>query len=168
MRHFLKQFNFHPRKIRVITAPSGKGSAEQFVRKQYAIEVKAYRKRNSSNHRLVVSIDADTTDVTNRSRQLDKELEQAGLTIRQEQEHILLVIPKRNIETWIHYLLGHKNVNEETSYRNQYKGKPEGDHSSPAANKLYDIWIQFKSDQSLPDGLLPSMEIAITDEFIRL
>jgi hypothetical protein len=61
-------------------------------------------------------IDADTLTVLQRHEQLDRALEGTGLTRRQSDEKIALLVPKRNIETWIHYLRK-EQVNEEQIYR---------------------------------------------------
>jgi hypothetical protein len=67
------------------------------------------------NIALVVFVDADINTVDYRLEQLDKELLNAPLEKRQPDEKIAIFVPKRNIETWIHYLKGDK-VNEEEVY----------------------------------------------------
>jgi hypothetical protein len=64
---------------------------------------------------LVGVIDADISPVSRRMQQLDQSLRDAALEPRSEQEPIALLIPKRNIETWIHHLLG-EPVNEDDVY----------------------------------------------------
>lgn len=105
---FLIQFFGVPRgRIRRVVAPAGSGSGEQYVRKQYPIEVKVYRsKRNHLNIRLVVIIDADTYLMKDRYKQLENELSAKNSDTRQPDEHIAIFIPKRNIETWIYWLQG--------------------------------------------------------------
>ena len=65
---FLKPRTNHP--IRIVSAPAGEGSGEQFVREQYPRELRALRAA-TVNAVLVVMLDADTTDPTKRLRQLD-------------------------------------------------------------------------------------------------
>jgi hypothetical protein len=60
---------------------------------------------------LVVSIDADTSSVEERQRQLDRKLEPYGMERRGLGERIAILVPKRNIETWVHYMMG-EDVNE--------------------------------------------------------
>lgn len=105
------QGNFVDRKC-----PSGKQSGEQYVRERYPAEVKAYRnKKNHLKTFLVVVIDADTGTVPNRLAQLEQALEEKTLPRRLADDKIAIFVPKRNIETWIHYVMG-ETVNEEHAY----------------------------------------------------
>jgi hypothetical protein len=115
-RYFLVKCGVHPRRIRVRIAPSGGGAGEQFVRDNYPSEVKAFRSRKYLNISLVVFIDSDPDyTVADRMLQLKKGLENASIEDRKPEEKIAIFIPKRNIETWIHYLKG-ENVNEQAQY----------------------------------------------------
>lgn len=60
-------------------------------------------------------IDADRKEVVERMRELDEELRSRELDPRDEAEAIALLIPKRNIETWIWNLRG-EDVDESQSY----------------------------------------------------
>jgi hypothetical protein len=83
------------------------GSGEQWVRKQYATQVKAVRTRAAkASSALVIAIDADTGTVAARHRQLASLLEQASLSARSGVEPVVHLIPKRNVETWILCLTG--------------------------------------------------------------
>jgi hypothetical protein len=126
--YFLKKKGFAGNFVAQI-CPSGKQAGEQYVRDRYAAEVKAHRsKRNHLNICLVMMIDADVGTVANRIRQLDASLEEKHEAKRQEKENIAIFVPKRNIETWIHYLQGDfHEVNEDTAYSklaNQGECKP--------------------------------------------
>ena len=60
--------------------PTGKGCGEQWVRMRYAEEVKAYRNRSArARTALVVAIDADNRQVSDRVSQLGDALADAGL-----------------------------------------------------------------------------------------
>ena len=110
-RHFLKKRGFQGN-IRFFLCPGGSQSGEQFVRSRYPLEVKEYRKQtNYLSVGLVVLIDADTNNIQDRLRQLDQALIEDAQEIRQPHEKIAIFVPKRNIETWIHYLQG-ENVDE--------------------------------------------------------
>lgn len=114
-RHFLQKRGFSG-PFRVEVCPKGEQSGEQYVRERYPNEVKAYRsKRNHLSIYLVVLIDADNKTVDERLQQLDSALEDDSQPRRQEDENIAVFVPKRNIETWIHYLKG-ETVDEETAY----------------------------------------------------
>jgi hypothetical protein len=114
-RYFLKTCGIQP--IRVQVSPAGKGSGEQFVRKNYPQEVRTFRSKSPAQRDilLIVLTDADVREVADRFRQLEGALEENGTPERQPKEHIGVFIPKRNIETWIHYLMG-QAVNEEDAY----------------------------------------------------
>ncbi|MBD6617196.1 hypothetical protein FNW02_15480 [Komarekiella sp. 'clone 1'] len=113
-RHFLKKRGFIlDRNFRIEICP--KGAGEQFVRKRYPAEVKAYRSKNYLSGMLVVLIDADNKTVEERLNQLDEALSENSQLVRQPREAIAIFIPKKNIETWIHYLQG-EIVDEETEY----------------------------------------------------
>lgn len=110
-RYLKREFNTLPR---VELSPSGKGSAEQFVRERYPREVKEFRRRaNHGTAALVVVIDADTRTVDQRLTELESALTKADLPKRQSTEAIALLVPKRNIETWILCLTGDP-IDEET------------------------------------------------------
>ena len=112
-RYFLKKRGFTGN-IRFFPCPGGSQSGEQFVRSRYPLEVKEYRKQaNHLSVGLVVLIDADTKTIQERLQQLDDALRENSQPLRQQNEKIAIFVPKRNIETWIHYLQG-ENVDENT------------------------------------------------------
>lgn len=102
-RYFLKKRGFTGN---IRTKFCRKGAGEQFVRKSYATEVKVFRSKNYISGILVVLIDADNASVSATLKELDDALIKNSLTPRQPDEAIAIFVPKRNIETWIHYLQG--------------------------------------------------------------
>jgi hypothetical protein len=102
----------------------GKQSGEQYVRENYAAQVKGYRsQKNRKKICLVVVIDADTLTVAERIRQLEMTLQEK----RHREEKIAIFVPKRNIETWIHYLQSGEPIDEIVAYSklaNQGECKP--------------------------------------------
>lgn len=115
-RYVLSELGFSTRNIRSLVCPKGSQSGEQFVRERYPVEVKAYRSKASYlSIGLVVVIDADTGTVQERLKQLDDALKAYSQQVRQQDEAIAVLVPKRNIETWIHYSQG-ETVDEETEY----------------------------------------------------
>ena len=118
VRAWLESKGLEKRKFRVIKSIGG-GSGEQFVRNRYPIEVKEVRR--VATHRpvgvsLATMIDADTYTVQERYDMLNDALVQARQIPRSDDEKIAILIPKRNIETWIHYLQG-EYVSESEIYR---------------------------------------------------
>lgn len=158
-RHFFINHGFHPRKIRVQRSPKGQGSGEQYVRQRYPQEVKAYRSRSTyQSVCLAVVIDADTQPVVHRLSELDTALESASQQKRQSEERIALFVPKRNIETWIHYLKG-TAVDEITAYP---KLAREGDCKAEVRKLTQDI-----CPVGLPQDAPPSLHTAC-DELQRI
>lgn len=99
----------HFKRVRVEPCPKGKQSGEQWVRERFPRDVKVFRNCGHSNIVLIAVIDADKYSIEERRSHLVQGWK------RQEEERILLVIPKRNIETWIHFLMG-ESVNEQDAY----------------------------------------------------
>jgi hypothetical protein len=115
-RHYFMSRGFDRREIRSRIGLSGQGAGEQFVRENYPQEVKAYRSRSAYQAIcLVIVIDADVLTVTQRVEQLDQALQGSQQHRRQIGEKIAVFVPKRNIETWIHFLRG-EVVDEVTVY----------------------------------------------------
>jgi|ERR671932_684098 hypothetical protein len=114
-RLFLKKRGFKGL-IRPKICPPGSQAGEQYVRTLYPVEVKAYRgNKGRVAIGLVVLMDADTGTLEARLNQLASALDEHEEEKRQSNEAIAIFVPKRNIETWIHYLQG-ETVNEEAVY----------------------------------------------------
>ncbi|MGB8687259.1 MAG: hypothetical protein WCD53_07990 [Microcoleus sp.] len=121
-RHFLNKRGFTGL-FRTKICPPGSQSGEQYVRSQYPVEVKAYRQnRNRVSIALVVLIDADRGTLQDRLNQLASILDEDAQEKRRSDEAIAIFVPKRNIETWIHYLQG-ETVNEEDAYAKYEKNE---------------------------------------------
>ncbi len=151
-RYFLKKRGFQGL-IRAKICPPGSQSGEQYVRTQYPVEVRAYRQnKNRVSIGLVVLIDADTATLQERLNQLASALSEDSQQNRQSDEAIAIFIPKRNIETWIHYLQG-ELVNEEDTY-----AKFQNDEAvcKPDVENL----AERCRSQSLPEDAPPSLQAA--------
>ncbi|MEQ8995337.1 MAG: hypothetical protein RID53_02395 [Coleofasciculus sp. B1-GNL1-01] len=150
-RHFLKKRGLTGI-FRSKICPPGSQSGEQYVRSQYPVEVKAYRQnRNRVSIGLVVLIDADTGGLQERLNQLDLALSENSQQNRQPDDAIAIFIPKRNIETWIHFLQG-ETVDEETEYSKYQKEAA----CKPSVENLAE---QCRS-QNLPDNAPASLQVA--------
>ncbi len=138
--------------ITIKLSPSGKGSAEQWIRTAYASEVKAYRIRQAkAATALIVIIDADTKTVQERVAQLSRTLDEEGLPEIENQEQIALLIPKRNVETWI-LCLTEQTVDEATDYkRNKHDWQELIPH---AAERLFQ-WT--RPNAALPYNCIDSL-----------
>ena len=103
----------HYRSLPVTT----RGSGEQYVRSHYARAVQAFRSQShDANASLVVMTDADMLSVAARRKTLDDALRQAEQAPRSTNERIVLLIPKRNVETWVAHLNG-AAVDENSDYK---------------------------------------------------
>jgi hypothetical protein len=115
-RRFLALTGVDFRVQRVEISPSGRGSGEQFVRKQYVKELADYRARQHRvSQSLIVIIDSDLQDVTTRIEQIESAAVAGGQDQRQPNERVAIFVPARNIETWLAYLDG-QTVNENDTY----------------------------------------------------
>ncbi len=113
VRGFLSYRGFHGREIKTIFSPPGRQSGEQWVRTRYPEELKAIRARQQAF--LLVIVDADTQSTAARRSQLDQACNQKGVPKRKSEDPVIIVVPRRNIETWFAYLKGEK-VDETTAY----------------------------------------------------
>jgi hypothetical protein len=157
IRHYLYQAGLAGHDIRFHALPRNRGCAEQYVRENYAANVKDLSQRAARAAKaLVVAIDADQETVARRQQQLESQLKKAGLPKRPPGEPIVHLIPKRNIETWILHLTDNPNIDEATDYRNDRRVEPA---IRPAAEKLFDM-----ARNSSPDpNLLPSLAAALPE-----
>ena len=117
VRRYLRKRGMEPHQMTFVPFPSGRGSAEQWVRTRFAKEVSAYRQRRvRAATALIIMIDADAHTVDQRVAQLARSLREAGSPPLQMDEPVARLIPKRNVETWILCLNEHQ-VDEMTDYK---------------------------------------------------
>lgn len=150
-RQFFMSRGFRRHELDFKRSLSGKGSGEQYVRKRYVKEVISYRRKSTyiKSIALVAIIDADTYSVQQRLKQLDSALEDNGQAKRQSHEKIAIFVPKRNIETWIHYLMG-KDVNEDSAYS---KFSAHESRCKPLVKKLAEEICPVGLPQDAPSSL---------------
>jgi hypothetical protein len=156
VRKLLDKLKFKGPPFRIRTCPPGSQAGEQYVREQYLKELRAYR--GEINYRqvaLIIITDADILSVENRRRQLGAAVASSGLQARTSDEAIVLLIPRRNIETWIHYLMG-QAVDETTAYR---KLDREG-KCQPAVDSFERY---YRSGWQLPDDCPDSLRQAVEE-----
>ncbi|MCL4782853.1 MAG: hypothetical protein KJZ70_07455 [Bryobacterales bacterium] len=157
--NFLKKLKYGRHHYTPRRVPGGSG--EQFVRKAFANEVRAVRSRSASTA-LIVVVDADNQTAEYRFRQLTDSLRDRGIPARSETEPIAILIPKRNIETWIRFLTG-----EPADEAREYKPRSgsAGDHRMQnsvriAADKFYEL---TRPNAPLPPGIIPTLERAVSE-----
>ena len=164
VRRFLKEYGYGNRDLRVPAYPAGGGSGESFVRRTYPDELRAYRSRTARAKTILIAvIDADTSAVADRERELQRACEQASVRPRESGELVVHAIPKRAINTWLAHLDG-KGVDETTDYTRQgYAFRKCEANVSSLVKRLHDRC----SGGQLPEDAPPSLRHAC-DEFDRI
>ena len=157
VRRFLKRRKFRGREIRTLPLPAGRQSGEQWVRERYPTELRAIRGRQGVY--LIVVTDADTRSTADRRAQLDAACDEKETPRRDDDDPVLVIVPRRNIETWLVYL-GGATVDEDTTYR---KLKRESDCVAHAKN----LYRMCHEAQRLDEGAPPSLQEAC-EEYGRL
>ncbi|HEX2571558.1 MAG TPA: hypothetical protein VH877_18500 [Polyangia bacterium] len=150
VRRWLIAEGVEPRNIRLIPPPAGTGGAgDEHVKRKYPEEVAYYRRRaNAQRVALVIVIDADRETVRHRQRQLDEALSENQSPPRADPERIAILVPKRNIETWLHTLPG-TPADEETDYKPLFVGKTAA-ACAAAAPHFQEFLQRTPSDTDLP------------------
>lgn len=151
LRRFLKERGYKEHDLRVVYAPPGKGSGEQWVRDQYPNELLARRQKDTV---LIVGTDADVMTVAERIGTLDEQCKKEGVAVRTTTEPVIMAIPKRNIETWCAYLRG-ENPNETDTYR-KYAYESECKDDVKALDEMC-------RKQKLTQPVLPSLKAACVE-----
>ena len=106
MRRFLKKVGWNVRDLTLIPSPFGRGSAEQFVRKQFPRELRAVRSKRGEQKYLIVMVDGDASGVAKRKASLKAACEEQEVTPPDDTDNMLICVPTWNIETWLAYLDG--------------------------------------------------------------
>ncbi len=150
VRRMLITLGYESHRIRVIPYPAGRGSGEQHVRERYADELGRHRSRAARTRAvLVVQVDADRSTVEARHAALELTLQEKGVAPRSPQDTVAILVPKRAIETWIHFFLDGPPVDEDTRYE-KYAYPPD---AWPAA----DAFAKHVRARTEPAGAPPSL-----------
>lgn len=117
--HFLRRLceALQVQPLHVLRTPAGVGSAEQWVRRRYAEEVRKHRARGDQLVGLVVMTDGDRFGVATRKQAFAATLAESGQRARSEAERIALCIPTWSVETWFAWFDGREDIDEATSYK---------------------------------------------------
>lgn len=155
VRRFLKARGWQTGEMYVVKSPEARGAAEQWVRKRYPLELAEYRIRSArAATGLMVMIDADAHGVEERGNELDAACTEQGISPRRPDEAVAVLVPKRNIETWIHFLEGH-DVDEQREYRKLQRER----ECRPAIERLHG----YCSGPGLPEEAPDSLRTACLD-----
>lgn len=149
----LRRLGFNQRLFRVRPYPAGARSGEQWVREQYPDEVTEQRRRsNYTSASLVAITDADTLSVEERIRRLDDALHEAGCLRRRDGERIALVVPRRNIESWIHFFESSGTVDETADFKPKYRNDAKG--CRDAADAAVELCRRSDDESTAPPSLI--------------
>lgn len=151
VRRFFGHRNFGGHDILTLPLPGGAQSGEQWVRKRYPKALRSIRGRQRVV--LLVVIDADANTTQERRTQLDQECRDQKVSPRSSNDPVIVAVPRRNIETWFHFLEHKAPVDETRQYR---KLNRESD-CSPFAEELHQICHER---QSLPRNTPQSLKEA--------
>ncbi len=105
-KKLLTALGWQLRDFRVVKSPSGKGSAEQYVREQFPNELRGVRSKRGEKAYLVVMIDGDDKGVAGRRASLDTACAERQITPASDADQVVICVPTWNIETWLAYLDG--------------------------------------------------------------
>lgn len=112
LRRFLTAMGWPMRRLRVEKAPAAGGSAEQFVRERFPIELDAYRRRRGQvGIALAVMQDGDAHGRAGRLGAFAEACKAAEIPARQADDRVAIFVPTWNIESWLAYFDG-TNVDE--------------------------------------------------------
>nr|WP_297705261.1 hypothetical protein [uncultured Butyrivibrio sp.] len=155
---FLHALDISFRRIHSNMAPKGENCGEQYVRKYLYSEAKLIVNCNYQKLTLIVCTDADINEVQQRRKQLldqlraDSEKDSKGAPIDVEKECIMIWIPKRQIENWIHFLRN-EDVTEDIDYRHS-GSRPES--CKDEAQKI----MEYFQNMIAFEKVLPSLSVA--------
>jgi len=155
VRRMLTLLGYPRNRIHEVPLPSGAGAGEAHVRRAFADDVREHRRRAARTRAvLVVMIDADTGTVKHRREQLALALTDGQIEPRHPDEPIALLIPRRNVETWVWHLLG-RTVDEEKAH-----AKLTGRESDcqPAITRF----VALRADPTSATGL-PSLDEGVIE-----
>jgi len=155
---YLRRHGLSPHQIRIKTSPSGRGSAEQWVRSTYSDEVKAHRIRCAgATAALIVMIDADTHTVHARLAQLGQALAESGTQPIGNNEQVVQLVPKRNVETWI-LCLNEQATDEATDYKGT---RDDWNELIPRASETLFQWT--RTNAVLPNHCIDSLRRGMSE-----
>ncbi|NJL28514.1 MAG: hypothetical protein HC897_11805 [Thermoanaerobaculia bacterium] len=156
-RRLLETRWFGRGKLRVLRIPNRQGAGDAFVLERYAAEVQHARSKRGERYVLVVAIDGDREKVRGRLEQLDRKLEQAGLSRRVQDEPVIVFVPTRNIETWELWLCGDHEVDEEADLKLDFRDAERRGEAS--AKQAVTAWFRSLSEaeRQREEANLPSL-----------
>lgn len=146
-------------------SPSGRGSADQWVREQFgrlAAKCRARHTRVSTG--MFVLVDADKRTVQARLDELDRGLALIEQPPINASDPITRLVPKRNIETWILHLTATEDFRLGIHEDRDYKGSKSDGEWSALIPKASEAFLALtRSTASLPSSIIDSLQRGIRD-----
>jgi len=155
VRRLLIARGFAKRNIYVHDLPSGAGAGSQFVHDAYPTAVRAVRRGHVAAS-LVVHTDADNRSVQERHADLATALAAAAEPARAPNEPIALIVPKWEIDTWVHHARGNAVV-ESTAYTSAKIHSEE----AAAADDVIGVLLPLWEGTAVAPAHLPSIATAV-------
>lgn len=149
LRRFFKNMGWTLRDLRLESSPSGRGSAEQFARERFPLELKDLRARGGEQVYLVVMVDGDAEGVGARKNSLNEACKKQGVPPPRDTDRVLVCVPTWNIETWLAYLGG--EAVDET--KNDYPRLDRPRDCVPLVNNLVEMCRQKNLREPVPTSL---------------
>ncbi len=147
--------------IRFEVAPSGLGSAEQWVRARFPEEARKFRgQSHQRNLALVVMIDGDRFGVRSRKDSLDAALVAQGVRARGDDERLAYLVPTWSIETWLAWLTGADGPFAAFGESAAYKDDATYRRISPSARDAVSAWKGIRARET---AVVPSLTDARTE-----
>lgn len=152
LRAYFRQCNIPTGIVRALVASKlTQGGNDVLVIRMFPDELQRCRLRaKKARSLLVVVLDADEAEVVDRRRQL------APSPPLTNDDPVVILIPKRNVETWIRAAL-HEPVNELSDYKNPVPAKDE----VRVAAKTIHGWA--RNTPAPPSSLPPSLRDALPE-----
>ncbi len=148
LRLYLNERGVENGRITFLDLPDGRGSGEQHVREKFQHAVHTHRTRGWENRALLVMVDGDKTP--DRKEQLLSRLSAP----RTPEERIVILVPRRNLETWLAFFRDGGTVDEEeTDYTHHSFSKND------FRKAVQDMVIQcHQSGFSVPSSFLDAVQ----------
>jgi hypothetical protein len=163
---FLVKAGVGPRHMRIEVSPSGEGSAEQWVRNNFARQARKCRARNAHNSTgMLVVLDADKCSVQEHLSELDAALAAENQPkLDPVSDPIARLIPKWSIETWILFLSSNGDsgapISEDAAYKSSRTEEQWNELISLASATLYAL---SRSSAALPANLIDSLRCGLQE-----
>lgn len=165
-RRFLAERGWTSHDWRVEKSPRGQQSGEQWVRERLPVELRAMRSRG--NTVILALTDGDGQEVEERINQLRRHCEskidgprgRESVPFVKTGEPVAILVPKRNIETWLAFLRG------EAVDENREKPYPKYDAESDCRDQAKELHKRC-DEKNLGNGA-PQSLVAACEQYKNL